>query len=250
MQVNEKTEVKNIKKNCNPCFIIMKRELSSYFNSPVAYIVTALFLILTGSFFMSVFYLNRNASLRNLFTLFPMILPAFVPALTMRLYAEEKKSGSLETLLTLPVSDFQVAMGKFLFAFIASAIMIAPTLIYLVGIVPFGKPDIGPVIGGYAASLLLCALFSSIGLFASSITRNQIVSFFVGAGICYVLSLIDVFMFFMPSGFVKFCQYISANAHFTSVSQGVIDTRDLIYFISMTCVFFCLTVITQKKSRE
>ena len=169
----------------------MKRELSSYFNSPIAYIVTALFLILTGSFFMSVFYLNRNASLRNLFTLFPMILPAFVPALTMRLYAEEKKSGSLETLLTLPVSDFQVAMGKFLFAFIASAIMIAPTLIYLVGIVPFGKPDIGPVIGGYAASLLLCALFSSIGLFASSITRNQIVSFFVGAGICYVLSLID-----------------------------------------------------------
>ena len=108
----------------------MKRELSSYFNSPIAYIVTALFLILTGSFFMSVFYLNRNASLRNLFTLFPMILPAFVPALTMRLYAEEKKSGSLETLLTLPVSDFQVAMGKFLFAFIASAIMIAPTLIY------------------------------------------------------------------------------------------------------------------------
>ena len=110
MQVNEKKEIKNIKKNCNPCFIIMKRELSSYFNSPIAYIVTALFLILTGSFFMSVFYLNRNASLRNLFTLFPMILPAFVPALTMRLYAEEKSAQRRREAayppITGPISGF------------------------------------------------------------------------------------------------------------------------------------------------
>ena len=242
---------KNLRKSIfNTSFIITKRELSSYFNSPIAYIVTALFLVLIGSFFMSTFYLNRNASLRSMFSLFPMILPAFIPALTMRLYAEEKKSGSLETLLTLPVSDFSVAFGKFLFAFIASVILIAPTLLYLIGIIPFGKLDAGPVVGGYAGTLLLCALFSAIGLFASSITKNQIVAFFIGAGICYVLSLIDLFMFFMPAGFVSFCKYISANAHFSSVSQGIIDTRDLIYFISMICIFFCLTVITQKKSRE
>lgn len=243
-------EKTNSNHNIKSSLIIAKRELSSYFASPIAYIVMAIFLVLTGSFFMSVFYLNRNASLRGLFTLFPIILPAFIPALTMRLYAEEKKSGSLETLLTLPVSDFQVAFGKFVFSFVASAILIAPTLLYIIAIAPFGKLDVGPVIGGYCGTLLLCALFSSIGLFASSITKNQIVAFFVGAGICYVLSLIDMFMFFMPAGFVSFCQYLSANAHFSAICQGVIDSRDLIYFISLTCIFFCLTVITQKKSRE
>lgn len=237
-------------KKINPCFVIMKRELNSYFTGPIAYIVTALFLILTGVFFMAPFFLNSNASLRGLFQFFPIFLPLFIPALTMKLYADEKKSGSLETLLTLPVSDFQVAMGKFLFALIASVIMVAPTLLYLAGILPFGKPDAGPVVGGYIGTVFLCALFASIGLFASSVTVNQIVAFFVGAGICYVLSLIDMFMFFMPSSIVKICQYISANAHFSSISQGVVDTRDIIYFVSLTCLFFVLTVVTQKKSRE
>ena len=141
----------------SPAIIIMRRELGAYFTSPVAYIVTGLFLIITGVMFFTTFYLYNRAELRNMFTLMPVILSLFIPALTMRLFAEEKKSGSLETLMTLPVTEFDVVLGKFLAAFISSLTMIAPTLFYLLGILPFGTPDAGPVIGGYIGTVFLCA---------------------------------------------------------------------------------------------
>lgn len=237
-------------KTKKPAAVIFKRELAAYFSSPIAYIVTGLFLIITGVMFFTAFYLQNRASMRNLFQLLPMILSFFIPALTMRLYAEEKKSGSIETLLTLPVTEFDVCAGKFLASTAASAIMIAPTLLYLIGMLPFGRPDAGPVIGGYIGALFLCAAFSSIGIFASSITKNQIIAFFTAFIICISLTMLSDFLIFLPAPVVGFLQFISANEHFTSISRGIIDTRDLIYFASLTALFLSLTVITQEKERR
>lgn len=231
----------------NPAIVIFKREFAAYFASPIAYIVTGLFLIITGIMFFTAFYLQNRASMRNLFQMLPLILSFFIPALTMRVYAEEKRVGSIETLYTLPVTEFDVAAGKFLASFVASAVMIAPTLLYLIGMLPFGIPDAGPVIGGYIGALFLCAAFSAIGIFASSITKNQIIAFFTAFIICIALTMISDFLIFLPAPIVGFLQFLSANEHFTSISRGIIDSRDLIYFVSLTALFFSLTVVTQEK---
>ncbi len=231
----------------NPAIVIFKREFAAYFASPIAYIVTGLFLIITGIMFFTAFYLQNRASMRNLFQMLPLILSFFIPALTMRVYAEEKRVGSIETLYTLPVTEFDVALGKFLASFVASAVMIAPTLLYLIGMLPFGMPDAGPVIGGYIGALFLCAAFSAIGIFASSITKNQIIAFFTAFIICIALTMISDFLIFLPAPIVGFLQFLSANEHFTSISRGIIDSRDLIYFVSLTALFFSLTVVTQEK---
>ena len=237
-------------KKPSPAIVIMKRELATYFTNPISYIVTGLFLIITGVMFFTTFFLQNRANMRNFFSLLPILFSFFIPALTMRLYSEEKKSGSIETLMTLPVTELQVVTGKFLAAFISSAIMLAPTLLYLVSILVFGKPDIGPIIGGYIGAIFLCAAFSAIGVFASSVTKNQLTAFFVAFMICIVLTMIDAFLIFLPAPIVSLLQFISANEHFTSISRGIIDTRDLIYFISLTALFFCLTVKTQENDRK
>lgn len=231
----------------NPAVVIFKREFAAYFASPIAYIVTGLFLILAGTMFFTAFYLQNRASMRNLFQMLPLFLSFFIPALTMRVYAEEKRVGSIETLYTLPVTEFDVAAGKFLATFVASAIMIAPTLLYLFGMLPFGAPDAGPVAGGYIGALFLCAAFSAIGIFASSITKNQIISFFTAFIICISLTMVSDFLIFLPAPIVGFLQFLSANEHFTSISRGIIDSRDIIYFVSLTALFFSLTVVTQEK---
>lgn len=237
-------------KKPSPAIVIMKRELATYFTNPISYIVTGLFLIITGVMFFTTFFLQNRANMRNFFSLLPILFSFFIPALTMRLYSEEKKSGSIETLMTLPITELQVVTGKFLAAFISSAIMLAPTLLYLVSILFFGKPDIGPIIGGYIGAIFLCAAFSAIGVFASSVTKNQLTAFFVAFMICIVLTMIDAFLIFLPAPIVSLLQFISANEHFTSISRGIIDTRDLIYFISLTALFFCLTVKTQENDRK
>ena len=241
--------VKNSKTKC-AAEIIFKRELKSYFTGPTAYIVTGLFLIITGVLFFSTFYLYNRAELRQLFTWFPVLLSFFVPALTMRLFAEERKSGSIETLMTLPVNEVEVVTGKYLAALTGTLVMVLPTLLYLGPSVIFGKPDVGPVIGGYLGAIFLCACFTSIGIFASSVTKNQIVAFFLGWIICIVLTMIDSFLVFMPGPVVSFCSFLSANAHFKSISRGIIDTRDLLYFASLASLFFVLTVKVQENAKK
>ena len=159
-----------------PAIIIMKRELRAYFTSPVAYFVSALFLIVSGIFFYfgfaylyGGFFLMDRAELRAYFSALPLILACFIPALTMRLFAEEKRVGSIETLMTLPVTEVNVVTGKFLAAFIETLIMIAPTLFYVIAAEIFGEPDYGPIIGGFVGAIFLCASYVAIGLFASSV---------------------------------------------------------------------------------
>lgn len=233
-------------KKPNPALVIMRRELAAYFASPVAYIVTGLFLVVSGVFFFMTFFMANRAELRDFFSLLPITLSFFIPALTMRSVAEEKRSGSIETLLTLPVTAFDVALGKFLAACACGAAMLVPTLAYVATCALFGSPDPGPIVGGYFGALFLVAAFSAIGLFATSLTKNQIVAFFIACPVCLAFSLLGGFLVFLPARLVSVCSYFSAYSHFVSISRGVIDTRDLLYFVSLTALFFALTVETLK----
>jgi ABC-2 type transport system permease protein len=168
----------------------------------------------------------------------------------MRLFSEERGRGTIETLMTLPVTCTDVVVGKFLAAFVSSIIMLVPTFIYAITASIFGDVDFGPLFCGYLGAIFLGACFSAIGIFASSITKNQIVSFFVAFGICILLAMIDKFLIFLPAGVVGFLQFISAGSHFTSISRGIIDSRDLLYFISITIFFIALTIKVLENRRS
>jgi ABC-2 type transport system permease protein len=237
--------------------IIMKRELKAYFASPVAYLVSVLFLIISGIFFYfgfaylyGGFFLMDRAELRAFFSALPLILSCFIPALTMRLFAEEKRAGSIETLMTLPVTEVDVVTGKYLSSFISTLVMVAPTLLFIIPAEIYGSPDYGPIVGGFIGAIFLCASFTAIGIFTSAITKNQIVAFFAGIAICLALTLVDFLLVFLPSGLSAVLGFLSAKSHFTSISRGIIDTRDFIYFISLTALFFAGTVRVQQKAKN
>lgn len=233
----------------NTAIVIMKREMGAFFTSPIAYIVTGLFLLFSGFLFFSTFFLANSASMRYLFSLMPILLAFFIPALTMRLFSEEQRSGSLETLMTLPVSSFDVVAGKYLAAVLFSLVMIAPTLIYALSICFFGKMDGGVLFCQYLGTIFLACAFTSIGVFASSVTKNQIVAFFVAFAACILLAMIDNFLVLLPASIVGFLNFFSANSHFTSIARGILDSRDILYFISVTVLFFGLTVKSVENRR-
>lgn len=217
----------------NQTIRIFRKEFHVYFVSPIAYIVVAIFLLVTGWFFFSPFFLYNQASLRGFFDLLPLTLSFLVPAVTMRLLAEEFNVGSYETLLTLPVTFTDVVGGKFLAAVALIGVMLLPTVSYPITIAFMGDLDWGPVIGGYLGALLLGAAFAAIGLFASALTRNQIVAFILGMIICFALTLVDKMLFFLPGPLLSVFQYLGADYHFQNIARGVIDTRDVLYFLSL-----------------
>jgi ABC-2 type transport system permease protein len=217
----------------HPAFAIGRKEFKTYFVSPIAYIVIAIFLLVTGWFFFSTFFLFNQASLRNFFGLLPTVFAFVVPAVTMRLFAEELNIGSYETLLTLPVSDGDIVLGKFAAAVAFILAMLVPTLAYPLTVSFLGALDWGPVAGGYLGALFLGAAFSAVGLFASALTRSQIVAFIIGMAVCFGLTLIDQMLFFLPRPLVGVFSYLAADVHFQNIAKGIIDTRDLIYFASV-----------------
>jgi len=217
-------------------FFIFKREFRTYFVSPIAYIVISFFLLVTGWFFFTTFFLYNQASLRNFFSLLPIIFSFVVPAITMRLFSEEFNVGSYETLLTMPVTFLDVVLGKFMASVAFIAAMLVPTLAYPLTVGFLGQLDWGPVAGGYIGAILLGAAFSAIGLLASSMTRNQIIAFITGMAICFCLVLIDKMLFFLPRFSLIFFQYLGADHHFQNISKGIIDSRDILYFLSISFI--------------
>lgn len=230
-----------------PIKTIALKEFKDYFISPIAYIVISLFLIVTGWFFFSTFFIYGRADLRDFFALLPMTFSFFIPAVTMRMFAEEKNVGSYESLLTMPVSFTHIALGKFFAASAFAAAMLLPTLSYPLFISFIGNIDLGPVAGGYIGAVLLGGAYCSIGLFASALTRNQIIAFIIGCAICFTLTIIDRMLFFVPERLVPVVEYLGANAHFTNISKGIIDSRDLIYFASVIFIFIFSTDIAMKE---
>jgi ABC-2 type transport system permease protein len=215
---------------------IFKKEFQHYFVSPIAYIVISIFLLVTGWFFFTTFFLYNQASLRGFFDLLPLIFSFVIPAVTMRLFAEELSAGSYEILVTMPVTFRDIIVGKFLASVVFVAGMLVPTLAYPLTVSLLGELDWGPVIGGYIGALLLGGSFCAIGLFASSLTRNQIIAFIIGMIICFSLTLIDRMLLFFPESVLGVLQHLGVDYHFQNISKGVIDSRDLLYFASVILV--------------
>jgi len=228
---------------------IFKKEFKSYFVSPIAYIVIGIFLLVTGWFFFTPFFLFNQASLRNFFALLPIVFSFVVPAVTMRLFSEELSVGSYEILLTMPVTILDIVLGKFLASVAFVAAMLMPTVAYPITVSFLGQLDWGPVIGGYIGAVLLGAAFSAIGLFASSLTRNQIVAFIVGMAICFGLTLIDKMLFFLPQSLLGILEYLGADFHFQNISKGIVDSRDILYFFSVCFVGLYGTHLAMQEKR-
>lgn len=216
---------------------IAKKEIRSYFYSPAAYILLGFFLLFTGWLYGSHLFLIKEASLRNIFQTMPLILIFLVPAITMRSISEERNSGTIELLCTSPVRDSQIILGKFYAAFFLLSTAIILTLFYGIVISFISSPDWGTIISAYIGLLLMGAAYSAIGLFGSTISKNQIVGFVFSFFIILVFYLIDKFLYLVPAWLGSILQYISIDYHFQNIARGVIDSRDLIYYLSVIILF-------------
>ncbi len=228
---------------------IFRKEFRGFFVSPIAYIVICVFLVVSGWFFFSTFFIFNQAEMRDFFQLLPMILVFIIPAITMRQFSEEINIGSYELLTTMPVTFHDVIFGKFMASLCFVAIMLLPTVIYAVFISFLGELDWGPVAGGYIGAIFLGASFISIGLFASALSRNQIIAFIIGMAICFFLTIIDKMLFFLPESLLGIFQYIGADYHFRNISKGIIDSRDLIYFITVCLISLYSTHLVLEQRR-
>ena len=233
-------------------WIIARRELASFFDSLIAYVMIILFLGLSGFFtwlFGNNIFLINQASLGVFFGIAFWTLFFFIPAITMKMLAEETRSGTIELLATKAISDGQIVMGKFLACLILVAIALACTLPYYITVSQLGEVDHGGIIGGYLGLLFLSAAYISIGLFASSITNNQIVAFLLALFIgIFFQVLFDVMGTSFRGAIGSTLGYLSMRAHFESLSRGVLDSRDLIYFLSITAIglLFSQTMLSRR----
>jgi ABC-2 type transport system permease protein len=228
---------------------IFKKELRSYFNSAVAYVVIVVFLAIVGWMYTSSMFLINVASLRMMFELIPLVFLFVVPAVTMRLLAEEKKAGTIELLTTKPLHDWEIVAGKFLAAWALIGFALLPTLIYYITIVFLGDIDNGPVIGGYLGLLLMAGVYVAIGLLASSLTENQIVAFIVGLLLIFVFYMMDKVLIFVPDFMTSVIEYLGIDFHFSNIARGVIDSRDIVYFGSVLGFTLYLSVVSLEKRK-
>jgi ABC-2 type transport system permease protein len=215
---------------------IFRKEFSAYFISPIAYIVISVFLLVTGWFFFATFFLFNQANLRTFYALLPIVFAFVIPAITMRLISEELNIGSDEILLTMPVTVVDVVLGKFFAGVALIVVMMIPTLAYPLTVSLLGQLDWGPVVGGYLGGVFLGSAFCAVGLFASALTRNQIIAFIIGLAICFTLTLIDKMLYFLPQSLLGVFAYLGADFHFQNIAKGIIDTRDILYFVSVCFV--------------
>jgi ABC-2 type transport system permease protein len=223
---------------------IFRKELRSYFNSAVAYVVIVVFLAIVGWVYTSSMFLINVASLRLMFEWIPLVFLFVVPAITMRLLAEEKKAGTIELLTTKPLHDWEIVAGKFFAAWTLTGLALLPTLIYYITIAFLGDIDNGPVIGGYIGLLFMAGVYIAVGLLASSLTENQIVAFIVGLLLMFALFLMDKVLIFIPEFMISVVEYLGIDFHFSNIARGVIDTRDVVYFLSVLGFSLYLSVVS------
>ncbi|HLF52994.1 gliding motility-associated ABC transporter permease subunit GldF [Flavobacterium sp.] len=238
---------------------ILLREIKSFFGSPIGYLVIAIFLLLNG-LFLWVFEGDFNilnsgfADLSPFFTISPWILIFLIPAVTMRSFSDEMKQGTLELLLTKPLSIWQIVNGKFLGAMLLIVIAIIPTFIYVKVISGLGMPegniDMGSTMGSYFGLLFLIAAYSAIGIFTSTLSDNQIVAFILSVFLCFIFYFgFEGLASAVPS-IENFISKLGMDSHYKSMSRGVLDTRDILYFVSVTVLFLSFTVFKLKSLKS
>lgn len=241
-------------------YAIFRKEINTFFSSLIGYVVIGLFLAVLGAFmfiFPGTSLLDYGfATLGPFFSMVPNVFIFVIPAITMRAFAEERQSGAIELLVTKPLTDFQIIMGKYLASLVLVLFALLPTLLYFLTIYqlasPVGNVDIGGTVGSYLGLVFLAMAFVAIGLFASSLTTNQIVSFLIATAIsfwCYFgfdyLSELSG----LNTGLQAFVQELGMLHHFNSLGRGLVDTRDLVYFLSLTGFFLMLTLLNLERRK-
>ena len=243
----------------NGMFAVFKRELASYFTTPVAYVFIVIFLIVANAFtfYLGNFYERGQADLASFFTFHPWLFLFLVPALSMRLWAEERKSGSIELLMTLPIRPWQSVLGKFLAAWVFTALAIALTFPIWLTVNYLGDPDNGVIFAAYLGSILMAGGFLAVGSCISAITKNQVIAFIISVVVSLALLLaglplvLDVFAAWAPQAIVDTIASLSFLTHFDSISKGVIDVRDIVYFgLLIGFALYANTIILELKKAD
>ena len=237
---------------------ITKRELISYFATPVAYVFITIFLLLSGlfTFYLGNFFEIGQASLGSFFEWHPWLYLFLVPAITMRLWSEEKKSGTIELLTTLPVSTLNIVLGKFMAAWLFTLLALILTFPMWITVNYLGNPDNGVIMASYIGSLLMSGGYLSIGIFISSLTKNQVIAFIVSVTVCFLFTVsglpivLDFFTNWAGEAITDVIASFSFLANFSDISRGIIDFRTLVYFLSLIILFLYLNVITLDNSRN
>lgn len=230
---------------------IAKRELTGYFSTPVAYVFIVIFLALSGAFtfYIGGFFERGQASLESFFTFHPWLYLFLIPAVSMRLWSEERKTGTIELLMTLPLPTAAAVIGKFLAAWAFVAVALALTFPLWITVNVLGDPDNGVILASYVGSLLMAGAFLTIGSCVSALTRNQVIAFIVAATVCFLFTMsglemvLNVFRAWAPHLLVDTIASLSFLSHFDSVTKGLIDLRDLVFFVSMIAFWLFATVV-------
>jgi ABC-2 type transport system permease protein len=225
--------------------LIMRRELGGYFATPVAYVFLVIFLALAGAFtfYLGNFFERGQADLQSFFSFHPWLYLFLIPAISMRLWSEERKSGTIELFLTLPISMGEAVLGKFLAAWAFTAIALALTFPLWITVNILGRPDNGVILAGYVGSLLMAGGFLAIGAAVSAVTKSQVVAFVISAAICFLFTVsgsnlvLSFFSGWAPPVLVETIASFSFLTHFTAISRGVIDLRDILFFGSLIAAF-------------
>ena len=238
---------------------IFKREFAAYFTTPVAYVFLIVFLALAGAltFYIGNFFDRNQADLEAFFTFHPWLYLFLIPAISMRLWAEERKSGTVELLLTMPVSLWDAVLGKFLAAWIFAGVALILTFPIWLTVNYLGEPDNGAILAGYIGSFLMAGAYLAIGSCLSASTKNQVIAFVLAAAICFLFTLGGTNMVLgfassvLPQSMVELVASFSFLNHFDQIKKGVIDLRDLIFFLSVMGVFlFATTLVLELKKGQ
>ena len=230
--------------------MIFRREIQSFFNSPMAYIFLVIFAIVSGYFFTNTFFLFGQSDLRVLFDMIPLVYLFFIPAVSMGLIARENNIGTMETISTLPLRTFEFVIGKFLAGFCLIMLGLLATSIHFITLIYVGtNVDYGAIFSGYLGLALMGGTFTAIGIYASSVTDNQVVAFIIGVFLVLVFYMLDKTLVFAPQSIVGIIQFLAVDYHLSNISRGVIDSRNIIYFLSMIGFFIYLTIQTLEVRR-
>jgi ABC-2 type transport system permease protein len=239
--------------------VIFRRELLSYFATPLAYVFIVIFLAMAGAFafFLGNFFERGQADLQPFFNFHPWLYLVLIPALAMRLWAEERKSGTIELFLTLPISMTQAVLGKFLAAWAFAGIALALTFPFWITVNYLGNPDNGVILASYIASWLMAGAFLAIGSALSALTKNQVIAFVVTAAVCFLFTVsgsplvLGFLTAWAPDGLVRAVASFSFLSHFNAIQRGVIDARDAVFFLSVITAFlFANAVLVELKKAD
>lgn len=223
-------------------YTLFKKELMAYFNSPIAYIFIGVFLVVGNWMFFKDLFFFGQTSMRGYFQLLPWIFLFLAPAITMRLWSEEKRSGTIEFILTLPVTDLQVVLAKFFGGLVFLFISLMLTLSTPITLSTLGDLDWGPVIGGYLGALFLGGSYLALGIFISSLTKNQIIAFILALVVSFLAFIIgeNFVLYSSPQAFAPVMKFLGLGSHFYNIEKGLIDSKDVIYYLSFISVFLWL----------